>query len=58
MKRNLTVEVLQENIAREIEIIPEYGVTDGYGKWTSKEDEETRLSNLQGEIIYFMREYC
>ncbi|WPS85554.1 hypothetical protein SMD22_00405 (plasmid) [Brevibacillus halotolerans] len=54
---SITVEALKKRIAREIDLIPEDGVTDEYDNWTSKEDEEKRLRRLLDDITYFMREY-
>lgn len=54
---SLTIEELKKNIEREIQLIPEDGVNDGFGTWTSKEDEEKRLNRFCNDLVYFMREY-
>lgn len=53
----MTVEELKRNISREIDCLPEHGVTTEDGGWNSKKDEEERLRRLHHEICYFMREY-
>lgn len=54
---NMSVEELKRNIEREIDCIPDHGVSGEYGGWTSKKDEVERLNKLHHEICYFMREY-
>lgn len=54
---SMTVEELKRNVEREIRLVPEGGVTDGFGNWTSKDDEVKRLERLLNDITYFMREY-
>ncbi|WP_180953899.1 hypothetical protein [Bacillus sp. M6-12] len=52
-----TIEELKRSIEREMDLVPENGVTDEHGNWTSQKNEEKRLRNLHADICYFMREY-
>lgn len=52
-----TVTELKADIAREMERVPESGVTGEHGEWTSQKAEEERLRKLHWDICYFMREY-
>lgn len=57
MRGKISVDELKEDIVRQIELVPESGVTGEYGGWTSKRDEQERLQKLHSEICYFMNDY-
>lgn len=53
-----TVAELNEAIERQIDSIPEEGITKPHGGWVSKQEEQVRLQNLKAELSYFIQEYA
>lgn len=53
-----TVTELKEAIEKQIDLIPEDGITKPHGGWVSKQEEQVRLQNLKAELSYFIQEYA
>lgn len=58
LAETLSVQQLKDQIAEQIEVIPEDGITTEDGSWISKEDEQERLRKLYNDIAYFLWEYA
>lgn len=56
-QEKMNVQELKDDIAREMNALPEDGVSLEHGGWCSKKEEYERLANLHHEICYFMRQY-